>query len=168
MATTAKYALRYPGPLDQPLGPAQIQNLAEDCDSLGLVGASRRTADSATITTTETIVANTSSLTLAASSAFALRFFARVDTSVVPTDAYMRIRDTNVIGVIRGEGLGARSVVVGPDLCLLEVIYRTTISETKVFVGTLVRTAGTGTIIAKVPTHLMVTRLGPSALVGDF
>lgn len=168
MATTTRLALPYPVVGDPPTVEAHIQALAEATDALGPLGGKRRTADSAAITTTETIVVDTPSLSLAASSVFTLRFFVRADTSVVGTDVYLRIRDTNTSGTIRGEGLGFRSVVVGPDLAVLEAIYRTTTAESKVFVGTLVRTVGTGNIVAKVPTHLIVTREGPTTLIGDF
>jgi hypothetical protein len=144
-----------------------MQLLAEAVDGYGLVGGKRRTANSANITTTETIVVDTASLTLVASSAFVVRFYCRFDPSVAATDVVARIRDTNTSGTERAavNGLG---VYTTRNYVVAEFVYKTTTAESKVWVGTLVRLAGTGNIQAAVPTHLAVYRVIPSASFGDF
>lgn len=166
MPATAKYGLRYPSLGDPPNGPLAFQNLATDVDALGDLGGKRRTADSATITTTETVVIDTPVFALAASSVFLIEFYSRLDTLVGGVDARMRIRDTGLGGTIRGEvGVGN---ILYTNHGILRVLYKTTTAELKAFAGTLIREAGTGTITAKVPTHLIVSRRGPSTLMGDF
>lgn len=168
MPSTAKLGLRYPALGDAPNGPLALQQLAEDVDALGVLGGKRRTADSAAITTTEVVVVDTPVFALAAASVFLVEFYARCDTSAASTDVRMRIRDTGLGGVIRGETVAFRSVAVYPDYGTITAIYKTTIAELKAFAGTVVREAGTGTITVKVPTHILVWRLGPSSLIGDF
>lgn len=169
MPTTSKLGLPYPALSDIPSGPLAVGNLATAIDGLGILGGKRRTGASSNIVTIETIVCDTQTLSMAASSVFLIEFFSCFTVSVAATDVVMRIRLTSVSGTIVGENV-AFGVYVSPSFNHghLSVLYKTTAAELNYFAGTMVRQAGTGNINAAVPTAITVTNLGPSTIIGDF
>ena len=168
MPNTAKYGLPYPALSDSPNGPVAFANLANAIDGLGVIGGKRRTGDSSSITTIESIVIDTQTLALAANSVFEIAYFVNIINSTSGTDVEMRIRQTSVSGTVLGDCVLPRSDQINWNPGYVCAIYKTTSAELQYFCGTLVRTVGTGTIIAKVPTSLIVTNLGPSSIIGDF
>lgn len=169
MPTTPKLGLPYPALSDIPSGPLAVQNLADGVDALGVIGGKRRTGVSSNITTIESVVVDTQTLSLAASSVFQIEFYLTFTVSVAATDANMKIRLTSVAGTILAENV-AFGVYVSPALNHghTTLLYKTTAAELVYVCGTIVRQTGTGNIVATVPTSLVVTRLGPSSLIGDF
>lgn len=168
-ATTPRLGLPYPVTGDAPDGPTQLKALATAVDNLGVLGGKRRTAPSANITTIESTVVDTQTLAMAANSVFRIEFHLAATVSVAATDLDMKIRLTSVSGTIVGEGQ-LSCPYVSPQIHnkSLIVIYKTTVAELNYFTGTIVRIGGTGNIVAVVPTSIIVTNLGSSALVGDF
>jgi hypothetical protein len=166
--TTAKLGLPYPSLSDTPNGPLAIQNLANAVDALDVLGGKRRVSTSSAITTIESIVVDTQTLSLAANSSYQIDFYVCFNTSVAASDILMKIRLTSVSGTILGQtaALGVYSTV--PNYGFLSVQYKTTAAELDYFCGTVVRQIGTGNITAIVPTSIIVKNQGPASLVGDF
>jgi hypothetical protein len=166
---TSKFGLPYPALSDIPSGPLAVQNLAQGVDALGILGGKRRTGISSNIVSIETIVVDTQTLALPASSVFLIEFFMAFTVSVAATDVDMKIRMTSVSGTIIGEDI-AFGVYVTPaqNHGHISVLYKTTTAEVDYFAGTAIRQAGTGNINALVPTSITVTNLGPSTIIGDF
>lgn len=169
MPTTPKLGLRYPALSDSPNGPVAIGNLASDVDALGVIGGKRRVNDSSNITTIESIVVDSQTISLAANSVFEIEYFLSFTASVAASDAVMRIRLTSVSGTILGEAI-ALGVYVAPSFNQqsLRAIYKTTAAELQYFCGTIVRQVGTGNLVAKPATNLTITCIGPSSILGDF
>lgn len=170
MPTTPKYGLPYPALSDAPNGPLGIQNLANGVDALGVLGGKYRTTTSANIVSIESVVVDTQTLSLPANSVFRIEFYLCFTNSVAGTDCDMKIRQTSVSGTILGETV-ALGVYTSPEPNhgYLSVIYQTTATELDYFAGTVIRQGtGTGNINAIVPTSIIVTNLGPSAIIGQY
>lgn len=168
MPTTAKYGLRYPALSDPPSGPLAVGNLANDVDALGYLGGKRRTGSSSNISTIESIVCDTQTLALPANSVFRIEFSLTFTTSVAASDALIRIRLTSVSGTTLGSTVAPGPYTTQGNSGLLIVYYKTTTAELDYFCGTVIRQAGTGNIVATVPTSLIVYNVGPSTIIGDF
>lgn len=169
MPTTPKLGLPYPDTSALPNIPAHIQALAEGVDAYGVLGGKRRTSPSANITTVESTVVDTQNLAFPADSSFLIDFTAYFTTSVAATDANMTIRLTSVSGTI----IAGPICMPGPyttqgNYGRVAALYKTTAAELNYFCGTMIRQAGTGNIVAVAPTHLIVYRLGPASLIGDY
>lgn len=169
MPNTPKLGLPYPALGDIPSGPLAVGNLATAVDNLGILGGKRRTSASSNIVSIETIVVDTQTLSLAASSVFLVEFHLGFTVSVAATDVAVKIRLTSVAGTIIGEGV-ALGTYVSPAVNHghVPVLYKTTAAELLYFCGTAVRQAGTGNVNATIPTNITVTNLGPSSIIGDF
>jgi hypothetical protein len=168
MPNTAKLGLPYPALSDIPSGPLAVQNLANAVDALGILGGKRRVSTSSNITTIESIVIDTQTLSLAANSVFQIDYHLCFNSSVASSDAVMQIRLTSVTGTSLGQSVALGVYASVPNYGFLRVLYKTTAAELDYFCGTLIRQIGTGNLTAIVPTSLVVTNLGPSAAVGDF
>lgn len=169
MPTTPRLGLPYPALGDPPSGPLAVGNLATAIDDLGVLGGKRRTAPSSNITTVESVIVDTQTLAMAASSVFRIDAFTCFTVSVAATDVVVRIRLTSVSGTILAENV-AFGVYASPAVNHghLSMLYKTTAAELDYFCVTVVRQAGTGNIQAVVPTSIVVTRLSPSSVIGDF
>lgn len=170
MPTTSKYGLPYPALSSAPNVPLDLQNLAVAVDGLGVIGGKRQTSAGAGVTTIETTVIDTQTLSMAPSWAFQLDFAVYFTTSIAATDLRMRIRQTSVSGTSLGD-CPAIGTYVSPEQNrgFLRVIYKTGVTaELNYFAGTIVRIGGTGTLTAVAPTSLIVTALVPSTAVGDY
>lgn len=165
---TPKLGLPYPSLSDIPSGPLAVGNLAQAVDALGVLGGKRRTGASSNITTIESIVVDTQTLSLAANSVFEITYDLVFTASVAASDAMMKIRLTSVSGTILGQTVAPGPYTTQGNDGHLTVLYKTTATELVYFCGTVVRQAGTGNINAVVPTSLVVTNIGPSTIIGDF
>jgi hypothetical protein len=166
---TSKLGLPYPSLSDAPNGPANIQSLASAIDALGVIGGKRQTSAGAAINTVETIVIDTQTIAMPASSVFLIEFDLSFTTTVAATDVNMRIRLTSVSGtVVAGPIVYPGPYTTQGNSGRLAVVYKTTTAELNYFAGTIVRQAGTGNITAVTPTSLIVTNLGPNTLLGDY
>ena len=169
-SSTPKYGLPFPVLGDPPNGPVGIQNLATAADALGILGGKMLVTPSAAISTIETIVVDTQTLSLPANSVFQLDFHVTFTASVAGNDITMNVRLTSVSGTIIGSGT-AEGVYVSPqpNYGHISMLYKTTVTELDYFCASVVRVgAGTGTVSVIAPTSLVVTCLGPSTIIGNY
>lgn len=167
-ATTPKFGLPYPVLGDAPNGPAQIGALALAVDATGVLGGKRRTTASSNITTIESIIVDTQTLSLLANSTYQIDYNVTFACSVAASDALLRVRLTSVSGTILGSAVALGVYATQNNPGYMSIIYKTTVAELNYFCGTLVRQSGTGNLTAQVPTSLIVSYAGPNTLVGDF
>ena len=134
-----------------------------------MIGGKRQTSVGAAVNTIETIVIDTQTIAMPASSVFLIEFDLSFTTTVAATDINMRIRLTSVSGtVIAGPIVYPGPYTTQGNSGRLAVIYKTTAAELDYFAGTIVRQAGTGNATAIAPTSLIVTNIGPSSVVADY
>lgn len=185
MGLTPVYGFPYPALTDSPNGPAQIQALAEAVEAdlqttdanvtaltaAGLtyarfVGGTQRSSDTGTITG-ETVFSTSGSLSLAASSVFLVRGRADFFTSV-PGDRFdFRFRETNIGGTVVREVISNNVDAAGVPMTFeWAMFYKTAGSETKTWVATVSRFAGTGNIVCQGGSSVAVFYLGASTLLG--
>lgn len=188
MGVTPIYGFPYPALTDAPNGPAQFQALAEAVEAdlavtdaniatinatgltyTRLIGGKVRTTNaSATSGTTELQVLDTGSLSLPASSRLRVDLMITYSGTVASDDFDVRIRDTNTSGTIRQEVITPRLDSGGiPYGYMASVIYTTTTSESKTFIGSIQRLSGTGTATVQASSYLMVYYVGATAILGN-
>lgn len=168
MPTTPNLGLPYPPLSNTPNVPADIQNLATTMDGLCVVGGKHCLNPGVSVATTETIVVDTPTLSLAASSVFTIEFYCTFNVTVVGSDILMGIRQTSVTGTLLAQS-AALGVYLTNNYGIIRMTYTTTAAELDYFAGTIVRTGtGTGNASTIPPTHLVVTRHGPSSLIGNY
>jgi hypothetical protein len=168
--TTPRLGLPYPALSDIPSGPVAVGNLANSLDALGVLGGKYRVTNSGVINTVESVVIDSQTLALTASSIFLIQMFVSFTTTVAGSDVDAKIRMTSVSGTLLAERsiLGVYATPE-PNSGSLSVIYQTGVTaELDYFCGTIIRTGtGTGTVTVIPPTYLLVSNLGPAALVGQ-
>jgi Tfp pilus assembly major pilin PilA len=121
------------------------------------------TSNSSNVTTTETTVQSVTA-SLISGEVYKITWLMRVDTSVNGDDAGVRIREDNSTGTeIQGTTRDVTSASLAEDVILI-AFYTAAATASKTFVGTIVRTAGTGNLILQAssvrPTHLTVELTG--------
>lgn len=129
-------------------------------------GLWRITNAAATSGTTESAWATTPSLALAASSTYEVIADLYYTGSVATDLFFFRLRDTNAAGTLRN-GIVLPVIASsggGPYASRLTYTFTTSVAANFVFAATLVRSTGTGTAQALVPSRIEVVLKGSSTV----
>lgn len=107
-----------------------------------------RTSSVGSITTTETIV-DTVTAALVSGRKYGIWWFAQVQSTVANDQAGIKIREDNVSGTIKANQRAPELVSTGTAYPIAQYIeYTASATANKTFVGTIVRSVGTGTLTA--------------------
>lgn len=124
------------------------------------VGGQYRTTVPATIGATETVCVSTGAVSLDRNSLYKVTFQVLGDVSLATNDFDMRIRETNVTGTLVKEKVIPSNTNAYPIGDTVAHWYATSVAESKTWVGTLQRIAGSGNFTPRVGTSIQVEKVG--------
>lgn len=133
----------------------------------GFLSGQQRGSNSSAIAATETQFISTNSVSLLASSLYRIDLSIRFFISATNDVFIVRLRDTNTSGTIRMEfNTDPFKTASTPYNMNLALFYKTTSAEaSRSFIGSAIRSSGTGTFTAETSTAMTITYLGASSLL---